>query len=641
MSQISRVIILLAVVIISLSYAFKDKIFSSSTTVFSAESLTPELSIHGEQYLKMLLERQYVQLSNELELHLLPSKDGQDIEILYALNSLVRDEEWLLQYLDEWVKATPKKAVPYIVRANFLMNQGVLARGTDYIRNTPQSDLIEMRRLFKLSIDDLKKVKSINAQTAYPYAIELNIALRQGSDTPKKDIYSQGILRDPALNWVRHAYLSTLDPKWGGSTDEEMQFIEELRPEYVSYPWLKSTEVSWMINNVDALPQETCDKVAEYLQVYEFHRNSWSSYNVGKAYSCNLQFEEALQYLNESVELWPHRAIAWRLIGAIQHKLGNSEEAFIATRKATHLDPSDSFSFYQLGNIAMYLERYQAARESYQIAVKVEPGNADYPQYVELAEKFAEDSSSPHELYLLKDSLGGMVSKTIYVNGRKEGEAIVYNENNRPKELHLFENDVLQKVTRVHPEGFKTTELAIKNDKYNGLYQEYSPSGKVISTGILSDGLLSGDMKLFFENGKLILSNSYEYGKKIKTTNFVFPVSELKGVSGVSIASEAISHILSPLNQVSRFTLNSGNPIFIYTALDGLEGDQNELLVEIFDAKGRRVFDYLTVLQNSGDGFNYSYVYYSPDQARDSPGKWQVTISLNSEEFDSFPLDVN
>ena len=125
----------------------------------------------------------------------------------------------------------------------------------------------------------------------------------------------------------------------------------------------------------------------------------------------------------------------------------------------------------------MYLERYQAARELYKRAAKVEPENTDYPQYVELAEKFSEDPNSPHELYRLKGIFGEMVSKTIYVNGRKEGEAIVYNDNNRPKELHLFKSDVLQKVTRIHLGCYKTAELTVKMISITGrikntLFQE-------------------------------------------------------------------------------------------------------------------------------------------------------------------------
>ncbi|MCL6415276.1 tetratricopeptide repeat protein [Aestuariirhabdus sp. Z084] len=608
--------------------------------MFETERLIPEHSISGQQYLQMLLDKQYERLTEALEPHLVPSNEEQSVEMQYALNALDRDEVWLQSYFDEWVEATPTKAVPYLARADYLLTQGLLARGTDYIRNTPEYNLVKMRMLFELSMKDLNKVKSINDQTAYPYAIQLNIAMRQGSAVSKRSIYEQGVKRDPELNWIYSTYLSTLAPKWGGSAQQEKQFIEELRSKYQTYPWLKSNEVSWMIDQVDALPGKACDKIAEYQRAYDFYTNSWSSYNLGRAYSCDLQFDEALGYLRESVERWPYQAIAWRLIGAIQHKLGDSESALESTRIAAHLDPSDDFSFFQLGNISLYLERYERAIVAYNKAIKANPEKSDYSQYLELAENFLANPGSPHDLYLLKDSWGGMVSKTTYVKGRKEGKAIIYDDHNNPKEYRLYENDVFTKLTRLHPDGSVSTVLSIKGDKIDGPYQEISVSGNVISTGVLDAGLPEGDMNVFFENGQSLLTNHYQKGKKLTPTKFNVPAQNLNGVTGVSIASGAMSHIGSPLNQTSKFSFD-GDPIFIYTALDGIQGQDNKLNVEFFDAAGNRAFEYLTVLQNSGDGFNFSSVYYTPDPAKDQPGEWTVTASLNSELFDSYTISVN
>jgi len=609
-------------------------------SVFSAEELTPELSIYGEQYLKLLLDRQYIQMSNLLEPHLRPSNDGQDLEIVHALNSLGRKEEWLGVYFDEWVKASPKKAVPYLARANYLMELGLDARGTDYIRNTPKYKLAEMRRLFSLSLTDLNKVKAMNNKTAYPYAIELKLAMRQGTETLKKETYAQGVKRDPVLNWVRTAYFATLAPKWGGSIDEEQEFITELISEYPIYPSLKSIEASWMVKNVNAMSPDVCDKVVDYQRVYDFYTDSWTSYNLGRALSCNSQYEKALKLLKESVELWPYRAIAWRLIGAIQHRLGKPEEAIVSTRISTHLDPTDDFAFYQLGSIAMYLEEYQLGVDSYKKAVKANPNNSDYPRYVDLAKQSIVDPYTPYILFLINDSVGSLVSETTYIKGRREGQSIIYDKKNRPKERHIFENDSLKQVVKVHRNGYKLTELTIKDGKYSGPFKEFSQTGKIILNGRFDKGNLSGEMMLYFENGDPILSNYYEEGKKLMPTNFLIPENSLDGIRGISIASKGISHIKSPLNHVSSFEFNSGRPIFVYTALDGIKGVENELLVEFFDSKNKQVLNSQTDLENS-DGFNFNYVYYYPDLKNDNPGKWTIKIYLNGQLFDSFAIDVN
>ncbi|WP_166263499.1 hypothetical protein [Marinobacter caseinilyticus] len=607
--------------------------------IFEEGNLTPDLSISGHQYLSLLLAKKYEALSSQLAPHASSNSDGSSLEMAFALEALSRPETWLTGYFDEWVEAVPGNAVAHLARANYRMRQGIRARGTGYIGDTSDAQLSEMRRLFALSLNDLEIVKSLNHDSAYPYAVELEIAMRLGNPDALTRLYAQGLKRDPNMVWLHSSYLGALAPKWGGSEEQQKQFLEILRAQYASAPWLKSAEVTWMIANINAQPGQPCDKIDDYRRVYEFYPDSTSGYYLGKAFSCSRQFEKALPYLQASVQNWPYNARAWRIIGAIQHRLGKHEAAIVSTRRSALVDPTDDFAFFQLGEISLYLQRYDKAVNAFQQAETLSAGLFRNKQYVELAEKFVDDPMATHELVILKTSSGPLVSKTYYSDGRKEGRAIIF-EDNRQKEFHFYENDVYQKMQRLNSEGNIVTQMGIRNDVGDGPFQEYSSNGNVISSGELNLGKANGEIKLFSENGRPILSNFYRNNEQVEPTKFWVPFTRHNGLRLIVIPTTGLSRIGSPLDENHQFDFDSGRPIFLYVAFDNPQVTDLNVVIQLRDASGRVSFQYQPQFPQNA-GFNPGYVYYAPDINKDSPGAWTARVIVNGDKADEIQLTVN
>lgn len=609
--------------------------------ILEEESFTPDLTIKGQEYLKLLLDQQYTKLSEELERHLQPltggSKNGA--VLLYALEAMARSERWMERHFDAWVAATPHRAVPYLARANYFMRQGIRARGTGYAHETSPDQFAAMDRFFELSRTDLEKAKKINSQSAFPYAVELEMSMRQPGRSDAQTVYQNGLDRNPGLSWLHRTRLTTLDPKWGGSTELQKQFITELRGTYYQYPWLQSVEAAWMLDGVEDLPGEPCDKVDAYREVYDFHRDGWTSYKLGKAYSCSRQFEEALPYLTEALDYWPYNALAWRVSGAIQKELDRAGEAIDSTKKALYLNPSDDFAAFQLGEISLYFERYGEAAKAFALAEKIDSEQYHYLQFRELAEAFVDEPGKAHELVILKTSSGPIMSRSTYINGRKEGMVTVYDGDNI-QEFQFYENGAMRKVHRLNGHGDVVTEMQIEHGVASGPFIEYSDRGNPISRGTLRLGRMEGPTTVYFDNGKPVFKNQFAKGSKVGATEFWIPHQSVDSVRVASTATSGLSRLITPLDQTRQFSFRSGEPFFVYTAIDNPEKTPHSVLVRVFDAAGKLSFEYRNETPR-GEGFNSGYVYYIPDTAKDRPGAWKVDVMLDGKLANSLAINVN
>lgn len=601
--------------------------------------LVPDKTVQGQEELGWLLDSEFERLSKKLDPLLAPKQDGSDFRLESALEASARQEAVIGNQMDAWVEAKPNSASARLLRANYLMHQGLRSRGEAYISETSQEQLEGMRQYFGESRQDLETAKTLNPQSAYPYAIELEMAMRSGGNTPAGKTFQAGIERDRGLIWLYATNLTRLAPKWGGSKQASEAFVQSIRPHYDQYPRLKSVEVQFRIDQVTALPGAPCDKVKQFKSVYDFHRDGTSAYYLGKAYSCGRQFTEALPLLKESVEYWPYRSNAWRVIGAIEHDQGNHEAGLRATHHAAYLAPFDKIAHFQEGEIALYLQQYERAAKAFHNASLAADDSFYYGQYEELARAFMEAPKEPHELVVLETRYGPMVSETTYQNGRREGISIEFNDN-RPAAKRRFVNDRMIHVSQLNETGQVVTELDMDRGERNGPFTEYSARGKVISKGLLEYGKRQGDIPVFFENGEPVYSNHFESGNRQGATEFAIPSKEVGNLKVAAITTGEMSRIYTPLNKRDTFKVDSDHPVFVFAVIDGIETAGHEIGVTFTDATGREAFRYKEKLIPGQEHFNAHTVYYSPDPQRDESGAWEVHVYIDNQLAHRLPITV-
>lgn len=89
-------------------------------------------------------------------------------------------------------------------------------------------------------------------------------------------------------------------------------------------------------------------------------------------------FEEALKYFDEVLELDDTDPDVWNERGTLLNMLGKSEEALISYDKSLELcldDTKDSNTWASKGNTLLGLQRYDEAIECYDNALKIDDSN--------------------------------------------------------------------------------------------------------------------------------------------------------------------------------------------------------------------------------------------------------------------------
>jgi serine/threonine protein kinase/Flp pilus assembly protein TadD len=90
------------------------------------------------------------------------------------------------------------------------------------------------------------------------------------------------------------------------------------------------------------------------------------------------RYQEAVEYLSRGIERHPvDEGIAYDHLGEALEKLGRSEEALTAWRKAIHLQPENHHAYVHLGDALTKLKRPQEAIEPLRRIIKLKPKVAD------------------------------------------------------------------------------------------------------------------------------------------------------------------------------------------------------------------------------------------------------------------------
>ena len=113
-----------------------------------------------------------------------------------------------------------------------------------------------------------------------------------------------------------------------------------------------------------------------------------------------------------------------------------------------------------------------------------------------------------------KEYGGGVLEKTTFVNGIKNGEYFSYEQNGNIRKKGKYKND---KQDGVWEEYYSPGKLFLKevyiDGKLNGLHETYEFSGKLVYKGLYKDGKKEGVWEFMTDKG--IRKETYKDGIKI------------------------------------------------------------------------------------------------------------------------------
>jgi CRP-like cAMP-binding protein len=110
-------------------------------------------------------------------------------------------------------------------------------------------------------------------------------------------------------------------------------------------------------------------------------------YELGSLYRLVDQYERAIANLEEAIRLRPDFVDAYNQLGITYYDQGKYVEALTVFRATTQLEPSNPYHHYNLGTVLKLLRDYPAARDAFQLAVRLKPDYMEARTQLDILEK--------------------------------------------------------------------------------------------------------------------------------------------------------------------------------------------------------------------------------------------------------------
>jgi len=131
--------------------------------------------------------------------------------------------------LNEWVKKYPSSYVALAGRGSFYYSRGLEARGTAFIKDTPEENIRAMRSHLERARIDLERSLGLTQRPYLSRLTLMSIARISGNRRGARTQYLEAVKLAPQSVELRLAHMTTLEPRWGGSHAEMEAHLAESR----------------------------------------------------------------------------------------------------------------------------------------------------------------------------------------------------------------------------------------------------------------------------------------------------------------------------------------------------------------------------------------------------------------------------
>jgi tetratricopeptide (TPR) repeat protein len=210
---------------------------------FCMDTLSPSLSAH--EISDAIENRKAAELDTRLDAIL----DGYFAHrvpegvVYQAWNRFRGSSATAARFVDRWLDQVPNSANARAARGMIEVERARESRGEDTIANTPGGDLEKMRAALETAQRDLEQALSANPRLLPAYVALLRVARFGGDDALAKRTLDRALGVDPAGYFVRGEYLTSLEPRWGGSFEAMDRFAEAAAPEIAANPRLAALKL--------------------------------------------------------------------------------------------------------------------------------------------------------------------------------------------------------------------------------------------------------------------------------------------------------------------------------------------------------------------------------------------------------------
>jgi tetratricopeptide (TPR) repeat protein len=310
-----------------------------STTRFAADRL---------KILADLKARRFDALDQELRSYQLQAEKNVSMEanVVLAIGAFSNTESALRPLLDEWEKQLPDSYVPHLAKAEYLIASGLKARGGKWADETPKQQFARMNDYFAQGLKELKEVLSRNKRVSEAYVLLIGAAKTSEGPEFVRKITLEGLAEVPASFAIRRAFMTSLEPRWGGSYDAMEQFAHDSESRIRENPEIavlkgfadynRAVVLTWKDDYAGALPLYT-RAIAEGGDLDSFYRDR----------------------------------------GRALQRLGHNADALVDFERADQLGPQNPDTLVAMAYALVYLGRTKEARDKLDIAAQLAEPDED------------------------------------------------------------------------------------------------------------------------------------------------------------------------------------------------------------------------------------------------------------------------
>ena len=303
--------------------------------------------------------------------------------------------------LDRWKHDSPASAFAYAASGYAYEEAAGQSRGTDYMANTPQSNVDSMQRLLALADADLRHAIELEPRLTPAYVALIEGGNIGGDNAYLNDVAGQALAADASDYSIYSSLMIVLEPRWHGSLEGMKQLAALAQARVAENPLLRlvlSAEPVYVAHHCD------CDAAAQVAAYDKAFDQPAPAKDLSKAGGNVRDYPgKAAVYLSEALRFDPlspsarstavERALRLSELGeprwalseanavlavepsfpgayraqALAHEgLGETAAAVQALKHALALDPSDTWSAVELANV--YVDKTHQLSEAQQIA---------------------------------------------------------------------------------------------------------------------------------------------------------------------------------------------------------------------------------------------------------------------------------
>ena len=156
----------------------------------------------------------------------LPAKDlNYEYENLSELDRLL-ENSIAEKRLNEWVSKFPNSYAAKIIRGNYFADMADTARGELSAANTTEKQFSEMRRFHKLALNDLQDSVKLTQSPLQSHMRLISMSTTASNELVKNENYLKALVISPSNMLLHEQMLYDLLPRWGGSYDAMLKYIE-------------------------------------------------------------------------------------------------------------------------------------------------------------------------------------------------------------------------------------------------------------------------------------------------------------------------------------------------------------------------------------------------------------------------------